>query len=73
VTNLKECRENVEKCIDWANQALAVGAQNTYFDMAKAWLNLANIERAQAREHDKLVPFSHRDVDSLADNRPSRR
>jgi hypothetical protein len=52
VTDLRECRENVQKCIDWANEALDVDAQNSYFEMAKAWLNLAKlIEYAQAREH----------------------
>ena len=61
MTDLRECRENVQKCIDWANEALDVDAQNSYFEMAKAWLNLAKlIECAQACEHDrqpKLVPL----------------
>jgi hypothetical protein len=51
---LKERRENARKCIGWANHAFDVGAQSNYFEMAKAWLNLAeHLERAHDREHDK--------------------
>jgi hypothetical protein len=46
---VEDCRVYAARCIEWANNAATAAEQHTFFEMAKAWLKLAETfeERSQ--------------------------
>jgi hypothetical protein len=37
----KDCHDNAARCVELANAAKTVSAQNLLFEMARAWMELA--------------------------------
>jgi hypothetical protein len=37
----EDCRVHAGRCIEWANNAATAAERHTFYEMAKAWLKLA--------------------------------